>query len=102
MVGPLLGALSGPWQFHVSSYEVKELVSLLPGLKERSVKDSKFHCVKLNIVVFWDMTPCSLVGAYQLFRVHFNYPEDGGSISPETFETIYQCTCCHNHSVQEY
>jgi hypothetical protein len=46
MVEPLRGAFSGPWQFHISSYEVMEFLSLLPGLKEGSVKDSKFHGVK--------------------------------------------------------
>jgi len=46
MVQPLRGALIGPWQFHISSYEIMEFLSLLPGLQEGSVKDSKFHGVK--------------------------------------------------------
>jgi hypothetical protein len=50
---------------------------------------------KIDIVVFWVMIPCSLVGKNLWFRetyhLHFQgrsdlYPEDGGSMFLKTFQ----------------
>jgi hypothetical protein len=43
----------------------------------------------MSIVVFWVVTPCSLVGGrYHLYPHHF-YSEDRGNISSETLVTTY-------------
>jgi hypothetical protein len=47
--------------------------------------------------VFWVMTPCSLVGDNQRFRVLPQYSEKLEAVcSSETMVTIYQTTRCHN------
>lgn len=63
------------------------VVKRLLGEFDICVLDFDISAVPLNITVFWDEAPCSLVKFCQrLLKIsenlyHFFYPEDGGSMS---------------------
>jgi hypothetical protein len=57
--------------------------------------------VKIKIVIFWVMTPCSFMGAYHRFGgTCYLHPQNilktEVAGSSETLITIYKATQCHN------
>jgi hypothetical protein len=55
----------------------------LPAKQLYSVTFKVLKTVKMSLPAFWAVTPCGLVGRYQLFK-----PEDGGSV------TLRHCALC--------
>jgi hypothetical protein len=47
-------------------------------------------------VVFWVVTPCSLVGGYQCFGGLYCLPEYGGDMLLQNVGNHLQDTKCHN------
>jgi hypothetical protein len=62
----------------------------------KGMRSEVYTLMRGLIVVFWDVTPGSLVDCYQIFQgtCYLHLPWDGGSMCPKTLPTTHKTNWC--------